>query len=256
MTVLTVKDVSVDFGALRALKDVTFTAKGPSRLGLIGPNGAGKTTMLNAIAGFVPVTRGTIEVDGQPITDWSIQDRVKAGLMRSFQTARLLEEETVETNVLLGCQPLPGPGSIRQLFAFPSYRRWNREAKARTQEALELVGLMDVRRERVSTLTSGTRRLVEVARVLVAKPRILLLDEPAAGLDFGERRLLEEILLRVSSEQDVLMMLIEHDVSIVRTVCEYTFVLAEGTLLAEGPTSEVLDVAAVRAAYFGEARDA
>jgi branched-chain amino acid transport system ATP-binding protein len=256
MTTLSVTDVSVQFGALKALRGVTFEATGPSRLGLIGPNGAGKTTMLNAIAGFVTAAQGSIVVDGQDITRWSIQDRVHVGLMRSFQTARLLEDETVETNVLLGCQPLNGPGGLRQLFAFPSYIRWNRDAKRRAQAVEELVGLTDLREERVSTLSSGTRRLVEVARVLVADPRILLLDEPAAGLDVGERRHLEQILLRVSAEREVLMMLIEHDVSIVRTVCDYTFVLAEGSMLAEGSTADVLDMPAVRAAYFGEAPDA
>lgn len=253
MSVLSVNDVSVQFGALKALNGVSLSAQGPARIGLIGPNGAGKTTMLNAIAGFVPVAGGAIEVDGHDITNSSIQERVKCGLMRSFQTARLLEEETVETNVLLGCQSLDGPGSIRQMFGFPSYWRWNRDAKRRAQEIQELVGLTALRNQRVGSLSSGARRMVEVARVLVAEPSIVLLDEPAAGLDSAERRHLEQILLRVSQERELLMILIEHDVSIVRTVCEYTYVLAEGALLAHGPTADVLDLQSVRAAYFGEA---
>ena len=252
MSVLTINDVSVQFGALKALKGVSLTASGPARVGLVGPNGAGKTTMLNAIAGFVPVTSGSVLVDDKDITNTSIQERVSLGLMRSFQTARLLEEETVETNVLLGCQRLGGPGSIRQMLGFPSYLRWNKQAKARARDVQDLVGLSHLRNSRVGSLPSGVRRLVEVARVLVAEPSILLLDEPAAGLDFGERRHLEEVLLGVSRQRDLLMVLIEHDVSIVRTVCEHTFVLAEGALLAEGPTAEVLDVPSVRAAYFGE----
>lgn len=256
MSVLVVTDLSVQFGALKALNAVTLTVQSPSRIGLIGPNGAGKTTMLNAIAGFVPVTGGSIQVDGRDLTHSSIQERVKAGLMRSFQTARLLEEETVETNVLLGCQPIDGPGSIRQVFGFPSYWRWNREAKRRAQEIQEIVGLSEIRDQRVASLPSGTRRLVEVARVLVADPKIVLLDEPAAGLDFSERRHLEQVLLRISEERELLMILIEHDVAIVRTVCEHTFVLAEGSLLANGPTLEVLDIPSVRAAYFGEATHA
>lgn len=256
MTVLAVNDVSVEFGALKALKSVSFTAHGPARVGLIGPNGAGKTTMLNAIAGFVEVTSGTVSVDGRDITRDSIQDRVALGVIRSFQTARLLEDETVETNVLLGCQPLGGPGSLKQLFGFPSYWRWNKIAKARTRAIQEMVGLSPVRERRVSSLPSGIRRLVEVARVLVADPKIVLLDEPAAGLDSSERRHLEQVLIRVSQERELLMVLIEHDVSIVRTVCDHVFVLAEGELLAEGPTSEVLEVPSVRVAYFGEARHA
>ena len=111
--------------------------------------------MLNAIAGFVPVSGGSIGVDGRDITNASIQERVKVGLMRSFQTARLLEEETVETNVLLGCQPLGGPGPIRQMFGFPSYWRWNRDAKRRALEIQEMVGLSAVRNQRVASMSSG-----------------------------------------------------------------------------------------------------
>ena len=256
MTTLAVNDLSVQFGALKALSNVTLTLEGTSRFGLIGPNGAGKTTMLNAIAGFVPVAGGSIELDGRDITALSIQERVELGLMRSFQTARLLEEETVETNILLGCQSIHGPGSIRQLLGFPSYWRWNRDAKRRAREIEEILGLTEVKGERVSALSSGTRRLVEVARVLIAGPKIVLLDEPAAGLDFSERRHLEQVLLRISAERELLMVLIEHDVSIVRTVCEYTYVLAEGSLLAQGATQDVLDIPSVRAAYFGEALNA
>jgi branched-chain amino acid transport system ATP-binding protein len=252
MTVLNVNDLSVQFGALKALSNVTLTLEGTSRFGLIGPNGAGKTTMLNAIAGFVPAAGGTIELDGRDITRLSIQDRVELGLIRSFQTARLLEEETVETNILLGCQSIHGPGSLRQLLGFRSYWRWNRDAKQRAQAIEEILGLTEVRGQRVSALSSGVRRLVEIGRVLIADPKIVLLDEPAAGLDFTERRHLEQVLLRISRERQLLMVLIEHDVSIVRTVCEYTFVLSEGRLLAQGDTQEVLDIPSVRTAYFGE----
>lgn len=256
MTRLSINDVSVQFGALKALSNVNLVLEGTSRFGLIGPNGAGKTTLLNAIAGFVPIVGGTIEVDGHSITNLSIQERVELGLMRSFQTARLLEEETVETNILLGCQSIHGPGSLRQLLGFPSYWRWNRDAKRRAHDIEEMLGLTHVRDQRVSTLSSGIRRLVEVGRVLIAGPKVVLLDEPAAGLDFSERRHLEQILLRVSSDRELLMVLIEHDVSIVRTVCDYTYVLAEGGLLAQGATQEVLDMSSVRAAYFGEALSA
>jgi len=256
MTAITVKDLSVQFGALRALSDVSLTLEGTARFGLIGPNGAGKTTLLNAIAGFVPVATGSIEFDGRDITKDSIQSRVERGLIRTFQTARLLEEETVERNILLGCQSIHGPGSVRQLLGFRSYWRWNRDARRRAQEIEEILGITGVKDQRVSTLSSGTRRLVEVGRALIASPKVLLLDEPAAGLDFSERRHLEQVLLRVSQERDLLMVLIEHDVSIVRTVCEYTFVLAEGSLLEQGATHEVLDIPSVRAAYFGEALNA
>jgi branched-chain amino acid transport system ATP-binding protein len=173
------------------------------------------------------------------------------GIVRSFQTARLLDEETVRTNVMLGCQPLLGPGSIRQLLATPGYRRWNAMAKERSREIEKILGIEDIQDTQVSKLPSAMRRFVELARVLVAQPKVLLLDEPAAGLDQGERRHLEHVLHRIADQQPTLMVLVEHDVAVVRNVCDYTYVLAEGSLLAQGPTNEVLADQNVLTAYFG-----
>jgi branched-chain amino acid transport system ATP-binding protein len=251
MTTLDLGNVTVRFGALTALDGVTLAMEGPARVGLIGPNGAGKTTVLSAIAGFVSVSAGSIDLDGEDITNRSIQSRVAMGVIRSFQTARLLDEETVRTNVMLGCQPLKSPGSIRQLFATPGYRKWNAKAQERAQQIEQIVGIDNISSVLVSELPSALRRFVEIARVLVAEPKVLLLDEPAAGLDQGERRQFEHIMHRVSELQPTLMVLVEHDVAVVRNVCDYTYVLAEGSLLAEGPTNDVLAQEAVLDAYFG-----
>ncbi len=256
MTQLMLRNISVHFGALTALSEITLTMSGPAKIGLIGPNGAGKTTMLSAIAGFVSPSAGTVHLDSVDITRLSIQKRVARGIVRSFQTARLLDEETVHTNVLLGCQPLGGPGSIRQMLATPSYRKWNAKAKDRAREIEQIVGISEIRDVQVAKLPSAMRRFVEIARVLVAQPKVLLLDEPAAGLDQSERRQLERILHRISDQQPTLMVLVEHDVAVVRNVCDYTYVLAEGSLLAQGPTHEVLTDKDVLAAYFGGAAHA
>lgn len=256
MTELALKNVSVRFGALSALSDVTLNMNGPAKIGLIGPNGAGKTTMLSAIAGFVQPSEGTVSLDSVDITKMSTQKRVAMGIVRSFQTARLLDEETVRTNVMLGCQPLGGPGSIRQMLATPGYRKWNAMAKERAREIEEIVGIAEIRGTQVAKLPSAMRRFVEIARVLVAQPKVLLLDEPAAGLDHAERRHLEHILHRIADQQPTLMVLVEHDVAVVRNVCDYTFVLAEGSLLAEGPTNTVLADQDVLSAYFGGAAHA
>jgi branched-chain amino acid transport system ATP-binding protein len=251
MTTLELRNATVRFGALTALNDVSLTMEGPSRIGLIGPNGAGKTTMLSAIAGFVSASSGSIFLDDEDITRKSTQARVALGVIRSFQTARLLDEETVRTNVMLGCQPIKSPGGIRQMFATPGYRKWNAKAQQRAQQIEEIVGIDNISNVQVSELPSALRRFVEIARVLVAEPKVLLLDEPAAGLDQGERRQFEHIMHRVSEIQPTLMVLVEHDVAVVRNVCEYTYVLAEGSLLAQGPTNEVLAQEEVLDAYFG-----
>jgi branched-chain amino acid transport system ATP-binding protein len=253
MTHLSLDNVSVNFGAIAALKNVTISMNGPAKIGLIGPNGAGKTTLLSTIAGFVSASEGSVQLDSIDITRLSIQKRVAMGIVRSFQTARLLNDETVRTNVLLGCQPLDGPGSVRQMFATPGYRKWNKLAQERSREIEEIVGISDIQDVQVAKLPSAMRRFVEIARVLVAQPKVLLLDEPAAGLDHGERRQLERILHRISEQRPTLMVLVEHDVAVVRNVCDYTYVLAEGTLLAEGATNEVLADQSVLNSYFGGA---
>lgn len=256
MSHLELTDATVKFGALVALDQVSLQADGPAKIGLIGPNGAGKTTLLSAITGFVPLASGSVMLDGEDISQLDVQARVKRGVIRSFQTARLLEDESVRTNVLLGCQPLPGPGSIRQLFGTLGYWRWNKQAQSRADEVENLFGISDISDVRVSELPSAQRRFVELARVLVSQPKVLLLDEPAAGLDHGERRQLEQVLHRITEDSSTLLVLVEHDVMVVRNVCDQIFVLAEGALLSEGPTETVLSEPAVVNAYFGGATNA
>jgi branched-chain amino acid transport system ATP-binding protein len=256
MTHLELVDATVKFGALVALNGVTLQTYGPAKLGLIGPNGAGKTTLLSAITGFVPLSDGSVTLDGEDITGFDVQKRVARGVMRSFQTARLLEDEDVRTNVLLGCNPIGGPGSIRQLFGTIGYRRWNKQAQFRANEVEELFGISSISHVRVSELPSAQRRFVELARILVSRPKVLLLDEPAAGLDHGERRQLEAVLHRIAEDYSTLLILVEHDVMVVRNVCDYTFVLSEGALLTQGPTDQVLNEPAVVDAYFGGAAHA
>lgn len=245
------EDVSVSFGALKVLQGVSFKINGPDRIGLIGPNGAGKTTLLSVISGFVTADEGRIFVDSEEVTSLSVAQRVSRGTLRTFQAARLLEDETVETNIMLGCHSLPGPGTLRELVATRRAVRWSREVRGRTHAVARMVGLTPDLHRPVSTLPSATRRLVEIARVLVAEPSLLLLDEPAAGLDATERVQLGDMLVHAASQYPCLLMLVEHDVAIVRAVCPTSLVLEAGRLLAIGPTAEVLELGSVRDAYFG-----
>jgi len=250
---LGVSELSVDFGALHALRDISFVLSGPDRVGIIGPNGAGKTTLLSAISGFVVANTGSIVLGGEDLSRASVVERASSGLVRSFQTARLLEDETVETNILVGCHSLPGPGFLRQLVGTRAARSWEASATVRSRECAALLGLTKDLNRHVSSLPSAQRRLVEVARVFASRPRVLILDEPAAGLDSSERVHLGEMLVHLTDEQPCLLILVEHDVSIVRKVCRRALVLTEGRLIADGLVDKVLELAEVRSAYFGGA---
>jgi branched-chain amino acid transport system ATP-binding protein len=252
---LRVQNLDVRFGALRALSDVSLTLDGPGTVGLIGPNGAGKTTLLNAVTGFVSTHAGTIDLDGQDLTGASSRTFAHHGVLRSFQTARLLEDETVLTNVLLGAERDRTTGAFRQIVGTPKARRAEHTARAAAHEALARLSLEHLAGRAVGELSSATRRLVELARVLISRPSILLLDEPAAGLDARSRVALADTLRRVNEEQPCLIVLVEHDVSVVRRVCDRTVVLAAGAVLADGRTDDVLNRSDVRRTYFGEHDD-
>lgn len=249
---LSVRKLDVRFGALRALSDVSLTLDGPGTIGLIGPNGAGKTTLLNAVTGFVPTHGGSIDLDGRDLTGATSRTFAHRGVLRSFQTARLLEDETLLTNVLLGAERDRGTGAFRQIIGTRAARRAENAARAAAHEAMLRLSLEHLAHRAVGELSSATRRLVELARVLVSRPSILLLDEPAAGLDARSRVVLADTLRSVNAEQPCLIVLVEHDVSLVRRVCDRTIVLAAGTVLADGPTEAVLDMPDVRRTYFGE----
>jgi branched-chain amino acid transport system ATP-binding protein len=248
---LWLSDVSISFGGLTAVKEVTLTFDAAAITGLIGPNGAGKTTLLNAISGFVPVAHGRIAIDSHDMTTLSAAARARLGVVRGFQTVRLLERETVFDNVLAGCERMPQPGLLEQLLALPQQRRARMRDLAATDTILRQLGLLPLAHRPVSELPFASRRLTEIARLLVARPRVLLLDEPAAGLDTRDRHALTEILRAYHAEGDLTMIVIEHDVDLVRRLCPRCVALDLGRIIATGTPAEVLDTPDVRRAYFG-----
>jgi branched-chain amino acid transport system ATP-binding protein len=249
---LEMRDLGMRFGGLVALHDVNLVLDGPGTIGLIGPNGAGKSTLLNALSGFNQPTTGSITLDGRDVTADGPESHARSGLIRSFQTAQLMEDETVIDNLLLGRMRFTRAGALRQLFGARRHRAAERRWLDQAFATLELFGLLEVADARVSSLSTATRRLVEIGRVLQAEPRVVLLDEPAAGLDARSREQLADILRELPAQIGCLLVLVEHDVNIVRRSCERTIALVSGTVLADGPTDEVLDRADVRVAYFGE----
>ncbi|WP_053352007.1 branched-chain amino acid ABC transporter ATP-binding protein/permease [Leucobacter musarum] len=230
--VLEVQGLSVQFGALKALDDVTLTVRPRSIMGLIGPNGAGKSTFVDAVSGFLPQHTGRTLLDGVEIGRLSPTQRARRGVRRTFQQDRVPPQLTVEAYV-----------------RFVARRRIDHDELA---DALAFLGC-PAPETPLSTVDVGTRRLIEVAAAVLASPRLLILDEPAAGLSHEEHLQFGHRLTRIPSRFDTAIVLIEHDLDLVRSVCTELTVLDFGRVLAQGPTSEVLDTPAVIAAYMGDA---
>ncbi|NED56942.1 ATP-binding cassette domain-containing protein [Micromonospora aurantiaca] len=245
--------LTVRYGAFHALRDITVTLPAGTISGLIGPNGAGKTTLLNAISGYTPIAEGRVHVGDRDITAFGVRRRALAGVVRGFQTVRLLERESVWDNVLIGTERLAQPSALTQFFALPAQWRAHRRAVTAAAEVLDLLGLRRHAHRRVDELPFASRRLVEVARVLVSSPSVILLDEPAAGLDQEGRQELAAVLTRVHDNHPSTMVVVEHDVDLVRNLCSYVIALASGAFLCGGAAEEVFSDRRVQLAYFGRA---
>jgi ABC-type branched-subunit amino acid transport system ATPase component len=246
---LEIADISVAYGGNKAVSHVSLQAPLGRITGLIGPNGAGKTTTFNACSGLLRPTTGTVRLFGKDITRRPPAARARLGLGRTFQRMELVNAMTVRVNVGLGAEcPLVGPNVLRQVFATTSQRRAIHEA---TTSALELSGIADLAERTVGTLSTGHKRLVELARTLAGGFRLLLLDEPSSGLDEEETERFGAILQQVVAERGVGILIVEHDMALVMAVCEYLFVLDFGNLIFQGTPAEVQASELVRAAYLG-----
>jgi ABC-type branched-subunit amino acid transport system ATPase component len=217
---------------------------------LIGPNGAGKTTTFNACSGLVRMANGSVSLDGRSIARRSPAGRARLGLGRTFQRTELSDELTVRRNVALGREAgFAGLNPLGHLF---STRKQAKEIRTASAEAISLCGLDDIADQRVSSLSTGQRRLVELARCLAGPFHVLLLDEPSSGLDRFETERFAEILRHVVATRDVAVLIVEHDMALVTSVCDYIYVLDFGAALFEGTPRQTIDSDIVRAAYLGE----
>jgi ABC-type branched-subunit amino acid transport system ATPase component len=249
---LRLEEIVVRYGGRVAVEGLSLTAPAGRVTGLIGPNGAGKTTTFNACSGLVRPASGRIEFDGRDITRLSTPARARRGLGRTFQHMQLYTSMTVAENVALGREAtLIGANPLRQLLTSRSERT---EIDQITDEALELCGLGE-RSAPVNTLSTGRRRLVELARAYAGGYSLLLLDEPSSGLDETETRRFGEILRAMVERRGLGILLIEHDMSLVMRVCDHISVLDFGKLIFEGSPEETSTSAVVSSAYLGSAAD-
>jgi ABC-type branched-subunit amino acid transport system ATPase component len=251
---LALEHVSVRFGGIRALDDVSVTVAAGEVLGLIGPNGAGKTTLFDAISGVRLPDEGRVFLGGREVTRASPVARARWGLRRTFQRVQTFGWLSVEDNVLAATEWEGGGGGIAaDLVAFPTRSRREKVRREKVDAVLEQCGLDAVRSESAGSLPIGLARMVEVARALVADPKVLMLDEPTSGLDHAEAARLGERIQALRAGGDCAVVLVEHDVAFVMDQCDRIVVLDLGRVLATGTPTEIQHDPAVRAAYLGEA---
>ncbi|MES2939670.1 MAG: ABC transporter ATP-binding protein [Pseudomonadota bacterium] len=251
---LKLSNVSKRFGGLAVLQDVSFTVPEGKVFGLIGPNGAGKTTVFNLITGLLKPTDGSIEFDGASLVGVPPHRITRRGLGRTFQNIRIFKEMTLVENVVVGMHAHLGYGVASWLFSLPDFRARERRARERAHELLAWVGLDAKANDIADNLSYGDQRKLELARALATGPKLLLLDEPVAGMNSGEKVQLMKVVSDVA-KRGFTIFVIEHDMRFVMGLCERIAVLNFGKIIAEGAPDEIKNNPAVIEAYLGREDD-
>ena len=252
MNMLEVSNLSISFGGLKAVSDFNLTIKKGQLYGLIGPNGAGKTTVFNMLTGVYKADTGSIILDGKNITKSSTIEANRAGIARTFQNIRLFKALSVIDNVKVGLHNPHKYSTIEGILRLPNYFKVEKEIEAKAIELLKVMGLENERDVIAANLPYGKQRKLEIARALATDPKLLLLDEPAAGMNPNETAELMDTIRFVREKFDMTILLIEHDMKLVSGICEEVTVLNFGQELAHGNTSDVLNDPKVITAYLGE----
>lgn len=251
---LEIKDLGISFGGLKAVQNVNLQIKKNEIYGLIGPNGAGKTTIFNLLTGVYTPTTGTFLLDGRELRGLKQEQINRAGIARTFQNIRLFNNMTVVRNVMVGLmnQPEFKCSILASVLRLPRHFKVEREMREKAKELLRIFGLEEERNNLACNLPYGKQRKLEIARALATNPKLLLLDEPAAGMNPQETAELMDTIRFVRDRFDMTILLIEHDMSLVTGICENLTVLNFGTVLAQGSVNDVLHNPEVVKAYLGD----
>ncbi len=250
--VLEVKNLGIDFGGLTAVNKLNLEVYAHEIVGLIGPNGAGKTTVFNMLTRVYEQSRGTICLNGQDIGKMNTVEVNKAGIARTFQNIRLFGELSVMDNVKTGMNNRFEYSIFDTIFHTPKRKKCEEEIEKKAEELLKIFHLYDSKDIKASSLPYGAQRRLEIARALATDPKLLLLDEPAAGMNPQETEELMNTIRFIRDKFDIAILLIEHDMSLVMNICERIYVLNYGTLLAKGSPDEIRNDEKVIKAYLGD----
>ncbi|MBK8998998.1 MAG: ABC transporter ATP-binding protein [Myxococcales bacterium] len=251
-SVLSLDKVEKIFGGLRAIAGVSFAVEKAQIFGLIGPNGAGKTTIFNVVTGVYQPDGGRVTFDGEDISGWPPAKVAARGIARTFQNIRIFRSMTVEQNVMVAGFRIHKAGLLSAVLRGRRYMDDEREFRRRAAELLQIFKLEDLASEPADSLPYGSQRRLEIARALMLSPKLLLLDEPAAGMNSQEALELEKQIRFLRDELGLTVVLVEHNMSVVMAVCEQIHVVDHGETIAEGPPAEIKEHPKVLAAYLGE----
>jgi ABC-type branched-subunit amino acid transport system ATPase component len=253
---LDVEGVVVDYGGVRAVDGAHLSAEPGAIVGLIGPNGSGKTTMLDVISGLVTPQAGSVRLDGESLVEYLPEERSSLGLVRSFQDCRLFPELSVEDVLLLTLDARRPVGVVSSTLQMPWARRAERSKRVEVDGVIAAFGIDRFRRHRIAQLSTGTRRVVDLASMVLARPRLLLLDEPTAGIAQREAEAFVPLLRRLHQLADTTIVLVEHDVPLVFALCTKVVMMETGMVVSSGTPDEVGRDPRALAAYLGASEEA
>lgn len=245
------REISRSFGGLKAVSNYSLDLNRGELHGLIGPNGAGKTTVFNLITGVLPPSSGEVRIAGHNLTGKQPWQFARAGIARTFQNIRLFPDLNVLENVMCGCHAAKGAGVLSSFLRLPGFQRSEAEIAEAASQALELVGIAEFGNRRAGALSYGDQRRTEIARALASNPKILMLDEPAAGLNPTETSDLIQLIARLNADAGLTIVLVEHDMRLVMQLCRQIQVLNRGQLIAAGTPQQIQANPAVIEAYLG-----
>ncbi len=256
MSLLSVKDLSISFGGVKAVDGVSFDVQPGEVFTIVGPNGAGKSTIFNLISRFYQPTGGAIHFDGKDITNMSPDNIAPLGIARTFQNIELFEHSTVLHNLLVGRHSQRKTHWIEDMLFLPSARRAEVEHRERAEEVIDFLDLQPYREKMIAGLPYGLRKVVEIARALASGPKLMLLDEPASGLSVEETQDVAFWIEDMKKDMGLTVLMVEHDMSLVSQVSDRVLAIADGRPLAMGTSAEVQSHPDVIAAYLGVEEDA